>query len=1220
MRSRRVLNGLVIWVVLVGSLSITILAQGPRGLVATSLPLGEAVETPAAPAAGTDGLMLSEGFEAWSPPGWTIVDNGGDCVWGRNDQFGRPNYAGGELFCADADSQACGPGSSMDTELRTPSLNLSGVLTASLEFSATYAVATGGDWAGVYLSSNGGLDWTELLSWTTSFGPETINLDLSPHVGSPDTHISFRYVASDQQGWFQVDHVRLQASAVRDVSGSYKSAPEAVFRGNPVSYTIVISNAGNSLLRDVWLSDPIPADAVYVPESVACSGGSCWYDPVDEAVYWHGQLGGGVISPRYFATRYRDGNEVFEIDLIKTNGWWVTGTWGTLGSCTVPGMSENMGIDYDEEHDLLYHSDRYTSTIFVTDLDCNLVDTFSCSGARGFSSGVTYLERSSPPEVWVTEWLSETSTRCDTSGTVLESFDVTWGHSPFGLVYNPKADVVRYAHEDGPDTLFDVDYAQPHPVLNQCYPWGSGWPTDTLGNRNGAAYDYSLGTYLLSDYMGNEYTYTDNIIEVNAACEVLNAWETYGPDNDSYDGSSIHRILDLAVVPPPPTVVSLTFAVQSPLCGRALTNTAVLTHPSLAQPLTLTAATDQVCWDKWVGGERWTPSLTSTFELSDTFAVVDVVTTSKSFVLDEGWDDDHLALLDTSVETGGVISGDDWLEWDVSTPDWTVVTLTKWFRLEPCTWTESLVSETVTFDSIPEPILQPARLRKRAPDLFVNSVYNPDIYPGRLTSYTLQYGNDGGLENDVWIEAEFPPSALYEGAQPPADSQAPDGTWARWQLGDMAQGTTGDITVTVALSDIIGSVVVVTNSIRDHLGQPLSVTRVQYALVCTGVTDVGLVQVTHDPIYPDEVVDFRVDVTPPDTEPYSYRITIDGAGGPVLSGVTDQVAFSHTFDSPGSHLVEFAAWNCGRSEAQAITDAMGVYIFEPGVCVGLESVDILGATYGPPGSYTFDAQYQPLGATPPIDYLWDDGGTGASSSRDLVTGTHFISVTASNCDGVMVSDVHMISIGVCEEVTGLGLTLSASPTVYAGIPTDLVADIQPDIATKPYTYALYVDGQTAVYPLTSVDDPLALRYTFPDTGGHALEFWAWNCDMTQPITDRLPVEVLQCVQITGVSLAPSAPGPILVGQPISLSADIQPDEATPPYTYTVHVDGQSIISPSLGSQDPLAFSYTFPEVGSYVLQVGVWNCGVTQPLTDTFEAVVEAGLHAVYLPIVIKND
>jgi hypothetical protein len=115
---------------------------------------------------------------------------------------------------------------------------------------------------------------------------------------------------------------------------------------------------------------------------------------------------------RYFATALGDGSLMYELDLVK-GGWFVPDSWGTISTCTVPGLSENMGIDYDQENGVLYHSDHDSATIVITDLDCNLLASFTCASPSGWNSGVTYIEGSSPPEVWVTDFESDSTTRCE---------------------------------------------------------------------------------------------------------------------------------------------------------------------------------------------------------------------------------------------------------------------------------------------------------------------------------------------------------------------------------------------------------------------------------------------------------------------------------------------------------------------------------------------------------------------------------------------------------------------------------------------------------------------------------------------------------------------------------------------------------------------------------------------------------------------------------------
>jgi hypothetical protein len=115
---------------------------------------------------------------------------------------------------------------------------------------------------------------------------------------------------------------------------------------------------------------------------------------------------------RYFATAAGDGSVVYEINLIKTGAWWTPGTWGTITTWPVPGLSDNVGISYDFDHNVLYHSDFASGTIVVTDLDGNVVETFACPGAGGFNTGVGYVEGKAQREVWVTDFSSNLVTIC----------------------------------------------------------------------------------------------------------------------------------------------------------------------------------------------------------------------------------------------------------------------------------------------------------------------------------------------------------------------------------------------------------------------------------------------------------------------------------------------------------------------------------------------------------------------------------------------------------------------------------------------------------------------------------------------------------------------------------------------------------------------------------------------------------------------------------------
>jgi uncharacterized repeat protein (TIGR01451 family) len=156
-------------------------------------------------------LLQEEHFEDVFPPdGWSVINNGGTCVWQRNDQHNRPNYAGGDGFSASADSDRCGSGTTMDTELLTPVIDLSGATAASLDFIASYNHLSTSSFR-VKISTDNGSSWTTLLTWTASQNPNgpglPVSLDLTPFVGSSQTLISFHYAAPGWHWWAQVDQV-----------------------------------------------------------------------------------------------------------------------------------------------------------------------------------------------------------------------------------------------------------------------------------------------------------------------------------------------------------------------------------------------------------------------------------------------------------------------------------------------------------------------------------------------------------------------------------------------------------------------------------------------------------------------------------------------------------------------------------------------------------------------------------------------------------------------------------------------------------------------------------------------------------------------------------------------------------------------------------------------------------------------------------------------------
>ncbi len=124
--------------------------------------------------------------------------------------------------------------------------------------------------------------------------------------------------------------------------------------------------------------------------------------------------------------------------------------------------------------------------------------------------------------------------------------------------------------------------------------------------------------------------------------------------------------------------------------------------------------------------------------------------------------------------------------------------------------------------------------------------------------------------------------------------------------------------------------------------------------------------------------------------------------------------------------------------------------------------------------------------------------------------------------------------------------------------------------------------------------------------------------MSAPIT-----LTLGCVEVAGVTLSKVTAGTVYTNTLVAFSANIAPDTASKPYTYTIDYDDGAPVTAS-SSADPLALSHTFTAVGTYTVQIAVWNCATSEVVTSTVEVVVSAGQepsgYQLYLPLITRNN
>jgi uncharacterized repeat protein (TIGR01451 family) len=144
-----------------------------------------------------------------------------------------------------------------------------------------------------------------------------------------------------------------------------------------------------------------------------------------------------------------------------------------------------------------------------------------------------------------------------------------------------------------------------------------------------------------------------------------------------------------------------------------------------------------------------------------------------------------------------------------------------------------------------------------------------------------------------------------------------------------------------------------------------------------------------------------------------------------------------------------------------------------------------------------------------------------------------------------------------------------------------------------------------------------------DVGTHTLTVTATNCSAAL-VTDTHAITISAapvCTDVTSVYLSQLTVGTIYTDTEVAFEADIAPDDAAKPYTYTIDY-GDGISSTATSNDDPLTgITHTFAATGSYDVEIAVWNCEMSEPATDTVEVMVsEYGTCVDLTDIAIKGD
>jgi hypothetical protein len=158
--------------------------------------------------------QITQDFEGGVPPaGWSVTNDGTPGVeWMSNTAWGDPNKTSGSGESAACNTDTAGSGIYLDTSLVTESYDFCGATAAGMNVALYYENYASEDFLDIDVSTDGGANWTNVLSWNEDHYQEDASLDLSAYDGLPNVMLRFHYYDPITTGWdwdAQVDNFEL---------------------------------------------------------------------------------------------------------------------------------------------------------------------------------------------------------------------------------------------------------------------------------------------------------------------------------------------------------------------------------------------------------------------------------------------------------------------------------------------------------------------------------------------------------------------------------------------------------------------------------------------------------------------------------------------------------------------------------------------------------------------------------------------------------------------------------------------------------------------------------------------------------------------------------------------------------------------------------------------------------------------------------------------------
>jgi subtilisin family serine protease len=217
--------------------------------------------------AGASDPLLSESFDGTTAPeGWSVVNRTESGGWVFDDPKSRGNLTGGSGNFAIIDSDALGSGNTQDTDLITPTLDLSEVNAPLLRFNSDWRAVGTTDTADIDVSTDDGATWTNVWHQTASRrGPRVEEVPLDAAAGAANAKIRFRFTGTFAW-WWQVDNVQIVNRLCTPKPGGLVAGfTTDANTGNPLNGVTVTSDGatGEQAVSAATPDDPAIPDGFY---------------------------------------------------------------------------------------------------------------------------------------------------------------------------------------------------------------------------------------------------------------------------------------------------------------------------------------------------------------------------------------------------------------------------------------------------------------------------------------------------------------------------------------------------------------------------------------------------------------------------------------------------------------------------------------------------------------------------------------------------------------------------------------------------------------------------------------------------------------------------------------------------------------------------------------------------------------------------------------------